>query len=233
MTSVFQIRFDNSGHNGQISVFLDLDPHVVPCAGTVLFNDGQSVLDILIEVLDVIVLITCSISFVLCLRALSNAESLKKTVITFFLTQYNYSLTSDERFDFLNFWYVMIVINDIMIIVGTIIKMRINVAVVTELPLYNACGMLLGVGNLLVWVGILRYFGFFRTYNILILTLKRAVPNVVRYLVCIMLIFFGFSFCGWIVLGPYHVKFQVRSCKKKRRNSWNWIVLVTQLAGKK
>ena len=100
--------------------------------------------------------------------------------------------------------------NDVFILCGTVIKLRISAAATTEMPLYNACGMLLGVGNLLVWVGILRYLGFFRTYNILILTFKRAIPNVLRYMACIILIFCGFAFCGWIVLGPYHVKFQVQ-----------------------
>ncbi|XP_055346672.1 mucolipin-3-like [Paramacrobiotus metropolitanus] len=202
------IKLDNTGHNGQIPVSLDIDPHVVPCNGKILYDDGESVMDILVQVLDFSVLFICMVSFVLCVRALWNAEKLKASVIEFFLEKFNYRLTNDERMDFLNLWYVMIVINDVLILVGTGVKITINNRSVVELPLYNTCGMMLGVGNLLVWFGILRYLGFFRTYNILILTFKRAIPNVLRYLVCILLIFFGFAFCGWIVLGPYHVKFQ-------------------------
>ena len=66
----------------------------------------------------------------------------------------------------------------------------------------------LGIGNLLVWIGVLRYFGFFKTYNVLILTLKLALPNVARFLICVLLIYSGFTFCGWLVLGPYNLKFR-------------------------
>lgn len=62
------------------------------------------------------------------------------------------------------------------------------------------------MGNLLVWFGVLRYLGFFRTYNVLILTMKRAAPNVMRFLICAILIYAGFTFCGWLILGPYHIK---------------------------
>ena len=38
--------------------------------------------------------------------------------------------------------------------------------------LWDFCSIFLGTGNLLVWIGMLRYLGFFATYNALILTLK-------------------------------------------------------------
>ncbi|GAU87601.1 hypothetical protein RvY_00426-1 [Ramazzottius varieornatus] len=202
------VYFDNTGHNGQIPVNLDMDAHVVPCNGKLLFDDTDSVWDILVDVLDASILVVCIASLLLCLRALYNAEVLKGSVIVFFRQQLGVELTKDERMEFINLWYVMIVVNDILTICGTVVKLRISSATITELSLYNACGMLLGIGNLLVWFGVLRYLGFFKTYNILILTVKRALPNVMRYLTCTLFIFCGFSFCGWIILGPYHVKFQ-------------------------
>lgn len=59
-----------------------------------------------------------------------------------------------------------------------------------------------------MWFGVLRYLGFFKTYNVVILTLKRAAPKISRFLLCAMLIYAGFMFCGWLVLGPYHIKFR-------------------------
>ena len=53
-----------------------------------------------------------------------------------------------------------------------------------------------------------RYLGFFKTYNVVILTLKRAAPKISRFLICALLIYAGFTFCGWLVLGPYHIKFR-------------------------
>jgi hypothetical protein len=42
---------------------------------------------------------------------------------------------------------------------------------------------------ILVFVG--RYLGFFQPYNLLILTLKGAVPNILRFILCASLIFTG------------------------------------------
>ncbi|NXD06842.1 MCLN3 protein, partial [Nothocercus nigrocapillus] len=43
---------------------------------------------------------------------------------------------------------------------------------------------------------------------LLILTLRAALPNVMRFCCCAAMIYLGYCFCGWIVLGPYHVKFR-------------------------
>lgn len=42
--------------------------------------------------------------------------------------------------------------------------------------------------------------------QILIVTLRAAFPNVIRFCSCVAVIYLGYCFCGWIVLGPYHVK---------------------------
>lgn len=88
---------------------------------------------------------------------------------------------------------------------------------------------------MLVWLGVIRYLGFFAKYNVssptepiriillpwlkgreilmplllpqlLILTLQAALPNVIRFCCCAAMIYLGYCFCGWIVLGPYHDK---------------------------
>jgi len=100
------------------------------------------------------------------------------------------------------------ILNDILIVVGSVLKIRLERRLVEEIYHYNICSLLLGTGNLLVWSGLLRYLGFFRQYNILVLTMKRALPNVIRYMFCALLIYSGFCFCGWLVLGPYHLKFK-------------------------
>ena len=72
---------------------------------------------------------------------------------------------------------------------------------------YFNLSLMLGTGNLLVWSGILRYLGFFKNYNVITLTMKEAAPNMCRYLICAFFIFLGYSFSGWVILGPYHLKF--------------------------
>lgn len=71
----------------------------------------------------------------------------------------------------------MIIVNDILIIMGSAIKEEIERQEFTS-DQWNVCSMFLGVGNMLVWFGILRYLGFFQTYNIVIVTLQKAAPQV-------------------------------------------------------
>ena len=115
-----------------------------------------------------------------------------------------------EKAQFLNLWYVIICINDILIIIGTILKEIIENRR-TDSDLWDMCSACLGVGNLLVWIGMLRYLGFFEKYNVIILTIRQAMPNIVRFTVCVSIMYFGFVFCGWVVLGPYQFKFNTLS----------------------
>ena len=58
-------------------------------------------------------------------------------------------------------------------------------------------------------------FIFAFIFQILLVTLKAASPSIVRFGVCVSLLFAGFMFCGWIVFGPFHPK--VRKCKHVER----------------
>lgn len=42
--------------------------------------------------------------------------------------------------------------------------------------------------------------------QVLILTMQAALPKVLRFCCCAGIIYLGYTFCGWIVLGPYHEK---------------------------
>jgi len=60
----------------------------------------------------------------------------------------------------------------------------------------------------------LRYHDIVYLLQILILTLSHSAPAVIRFLVCALTIYFGYTFTGWTVLGPYSQK--VRSSLQKR-----------------
>ncbi|KTG36004.1 hypothetical protein cypCar_00027296 [Cyprinus carpio] len=79
---------------------------------------------------------------------------------------------------------------------------------INELTNYDVCSILLGTATMLVWTGVMRYFSFFQKYYILILTLQAALPNVIRFSFCAVMIFLSYCFCGWIVLGPHHENFR-------------------------
>uniref|UniRef100_A0A914RBN9 Polycystin cation channel PKD1/PKD2 domain-containing protein n=1 Tax=Parascaris equorum TaxID=6256 RepID=A0A914RBN9_PAREQ len=64
------------------------------------------------------------------------------------------------------------------------------------------------MGALLVYVGVLRYFCFFSKYNVLILTMKKSLPNILRFMSCAAVLYMGFLVAGWVIIGPYSLKFR-------------------------
>uniref|UniRef100_A0A8C5C058 Mucolipin TRP cation channel 1b n=1 Tax=Gadus morhua TaxID=8049 RepID=A0A8C5C058_GADMO len=110
-----------------------------------------------------------------------------------------------DRMEFINGWYLLLIVSDLFTITGSFIKIAIESKSISS---YDVCGILLGTSTLLVWVGVIRYLSFFQKYNILIVTLRAAFPNVIRFCCCAAVIYLGYCFCGWIVLGPYHTKFR-------------------------
>nr|MBE5724902.1 transient receptor potential cation channel, mucolipin ortholog [Cucujiformia] len=201
------IVFDNEDHDGQMVVTLDAEALRLNCKGDVEFVTVSAMNSFLRSLLNYLVIFICLLSFGLCGRALWRADQLKVITATFFNNTFSKSLTFRDRRKFFNLWYVMIIVNDILIIIGSAIQEQIEREEFTS-DQWNVCSLFLGLGNLLVWFGVLRYLGFFKTYNVVILTLEKATPQVARFLLCAMLIYAGFTFCGWLIFGPYHLKFR-------------------------
>lgn len=202
-----QVILDNSDHDGQMILSLEAEPTRLFCDGDVSFKTNFKIDAALRSTLNVFVIIICLISFGLCGRAIFRAQQLRIKTEEFFEKAFGHELSSQGRWEFINCWYIMICFNDVLLILGSAIKEEIERKHFTA-DEWNTCSLLLGVGNLLVWFGVLRYLGFFRTYNVVILTLKKALPHIWRFLLAALLIYAGFTFCGWLVLGPYHIKFR-------------------------
>lgn len=99
----------------------------------------------------------------------------------------------------------MIVINDVCIVTGTVCKIAIEFRDFDN-SMFTMTGVLLGIGCLLVYIGLFRYLGFFNQYNVLILTLKRALPSIGRFMICTIILYVGFLIAGWVIIGPYSIK---------------------------
>lgn len=201
------ITLDNTDHDGQMILELDAVPERLVCKGDTQFITNSKIDQALRSALNVFVIIICVISLALCSRAIFRAQQLRMKTEEFFIKVFNRQLSSKGRWEFVNMWYITICINDVLLITGSAIKEEIE-RKHFEADEWNNCSLLLGVGNLLVWFGVLRYLGFFRTYNVVILTLQKALPHIGRFLLCALLIYAGFTFCGWLILGPYHIKFR-------------------------
>ncbi|XP_059232958.1 mucolipin-3 isoform X2 [Mustela nigripes] len=156
-------------------------------------------------IFDALVILICLASLILCLRSVVRGLQLQQEFVNFFLLHYKKEVSVSDRMEFVNGWYIMIIISDILTIIGSILKMEIQAKSLTS---YDVCSILLGTSTMLVWLGVIRYLGFFQKYNLLILTLQAALPNVIRFCCCAAMIYLGYCFCGWIVLGPYHDKFR-------------------------
>nr|NVI71483.1 transient receptor potential cation channel, mucolipin ortholog [Cucujiformia] len=200
------ILFDNEDHDGQMILSLDAEPLRLNCKGDVKYFSENEINSLLRSVLNYLVISICLLSFVLCGRAIWRAQQLRGIIEAYFRTNFNKSLSVGDKRKFFNLWYVMIIVNDVLIIIGSSIQEQIEKEEFTS-DQWNVCSVFLGLGNLLVWFGVLRYLGFFKTYNVVILTLEKAAPQVARFLLCAILIYSGFTFCGWLILGPYHLKF--------------------------
>ena len=78
--------------------------------------------------------------------------------------------------------------------------------VVNSITLADTASMILGLAVIAQWCGILRFLSYFDKYNMLLLTLRLAMPSVLRFIVCAGILYIAFLLCGWLVMGPYHPK---------------------------
>ncbi|KAM3914180.1 mucolipin-2 [Leptodactylus fuscus] len=199
-----KITFNNQAHSGKVKIFFDSDATIQDCkdwhiSGSIQKNTHY------ILVFDGFVILTCLTSLILCSRSIVLAVRLQRRFVRFFLQKYNRRVCSADRWEFINGWYIMVIISDLMTIIGSVMKMEIKAKNLTS---YDVCSLLLGTSTLLVWVGVIRYLGYFQKYNVLILTMQASLPKVLRFCCCAGMIYLGYTFCGWIVLGPYHEKFE-------------------------
>ncbi|KAK4300406.1 hypothetical protein Pmani_027392 [Petrolisthes manimaculis] len=206
---ISKVQFNNHDHDGQMLLSMDVGARVLECHGSVDLATAAWTIKMWRTVVNIMSIIICLISLMMCVRAIYRAQVLRQATVLFFKRHFDKDLTMSEKMEFVNLWYILICVNDVLIIIGSFIKIGIeNKSYQGYLDTWNVCSLFLGLGNLFVWFGCLRYLGFFTTYNVLILTIKKCIPNVLRFSICLLMVFAGYCLCGWLVLGPYHLKFR-------------------------
>ncbi|KAM9313742.1 mucolipin-1a [Pholidichthys leucotaenia] len=201
-TFYITIVMDNQAHSGKVKISLDNQAKIKECKDPSVSGQVQSDARL---AFDIIVALVCVLSLLLCSRSIVRGILLQEEFVQFFKRNLDRKVCWSDRLEFINGWYILLIISDILTITGSIIKIGIESK---NMSSYDICSILLGTSTLLVWVGVIRYLTFFQKYNILIITLRAAFPNVIRFCCCVAVIYLGYCFCGWIVLGPYHVKFR-------------------------
>ncbi|KAG8519494.1 LOW QUALITY PROTEIN: Mucolipin-2, partial [Galemys pyrenaicus] len=198
------IIFDNKAHSGKIKIYFNSEAKIEECKDLNISGSIQKNTQYVL-IFDAFVIVICLASLILCTRSIILALRLRKRFLNFFLEKYKRRVCHADQCEFINRWYILVIISDLMTIVGSILKMEIKAKNLTN---YDLCSILLGTSTLFVWVGVIRYLGYFQTYNVLILTMEVSLPKVLRFCACAGMIYLGYTFCGWIVLGPYHAKFE-------------------------
>ncbi|CAG5897393.1 unnamed protein product [Menidia menidia] len=196
------IVMDNRAHSGKVKIGLQNKASIKECVDPNVSGHAENYAR---EFFDVLVAVVCLLSLLLCGRSILRGILLQHEYVQFFKHKLDRGVSWGDRMEFINGWYILLIVSDMFTIVGSFIKIGIESK---NLSSYDVCGILLGTSTLLVWVGVIRYLSFFQKYNILIVTLRAAFPNVIRFCCCAAAIYLGYCFCGWIVLGPYHAKFR-------------------------
>uniref|UniRef100_A0A0V0J6F3 Mucolipin-3 n=1 Tax=Schistocephalus solidus TaxID=70667 RepID=A0A0V0J6F3_SCHSO len=205
------ITFDNTGQSGQVVVRLDAQPTEILC-GVVASppaaqEDGSLSSSFRRNIhlaVDLLAFDLSLLSALMCLRSIWLGWSLWRKTKQFFSSWYGIRLHG-VFWEFVNPWYLLILLSDILIVAGSVFKLANNRNVLER---YNEWSYLLGLGTLCVWLGVLRYVGFSTQTTLLMRTITRSVPGLLRFCVCALFIYFSFVLCAWVIIGPYHVKFR-------------------------
>nr|XP_022345615.1 mucolipin-3-like isoform X1 [Crassostrea virginica] len=203
------VVFDNTNRNGQMAVHLSTSLKEFICGAE--FDDvSTNDSDRFGIVLDIFVMILCVVSFSFCIRSFSIAYALfQHTVDEVKDIPKVLNLICSMKFEFVDLWLVLIIINDVLFVTGSIVKICLeNKHAESSSENYDICALMLGIGCGLAFMGIIRYVAFFAKYNILTVVLKKAFPDLMKFLVTTTILYLGSLLCGWVVLGPYHIKFR-------------------------
>lgn len=179
-----RIVLDNRHRDGQIIMDLVPTPRRATCHGSI--HDISHYM-ISRRVINIVVMCLAIVSCALCIRSLWRAYWLIRCT-ELVLKARSKALTREDKFEFCDGWLILIIINDVMIAIATAIMSFYNERLL-ETNNYTICSLLLGMGNLLSWAGLLRYLSFFKQYNILLLTLKKSFAHVMRFMFCTTLIY--------------------------------------------
>eukprot|EP00731_Ephydatia_muelleri_P026752 Em0018g852a len=197
---------------GKLQYTLVVDLSCVQCTSARVLNssDNLAVTTGMHVFLALIVMALSVASFILTLKAVRKSYRLAKAMGTFYHTKLKIKLSWYERASLFEYWHLITVVSDLLIFPGSVIKI--------VLDLHYPCSsrtidvdsvrIMLGVSVVLQAAVILRYVSYFRQFNALSSALDIAIPRLVKFFLCAGILFVAFMLCAWVVLGPFHYKFQ-------------------------
>ncbi|XP_010777468.1 mucolipin-1-like, partial [Notothenia coriiceps] len=153
------IVMDNKAHSGKVKIHLQNQASIQECRDPNVSGHAESYA---LEFFDVCVAFVCLMSLLLCGRSVLRGVLLQHEYVQFFKHRLIRRVSLGDRMEFINGWYLLLILSDTFTIIGSFIKISIESKNSSS---YDMCGILLGTSTLLVWVGVIRYFSFFQKYN--------------------------------------------------------------------
>ncbi|MEE6528710.1 hypothetical protein FKM82_017179, partial [Ascaphus truei] len=77
-------------------------------------------------IFDIIVILCCALSFILCGRSILRGLRLQHEFAVFFRIRHSLGVSLSDRLEFVNGWYLLLLISDILTVSGTIMKIGIE-----------------------------------------------------------------------------------------------------------
>ncbi|KAL3852305.1 hypothetical protein ACJMK2_015964, partial [Sinanodonta woodiana] len=209
----FQISFADKDNNGQALVDLKTDTRQIICKDIdVDLPDVKTVTEFPMAA-SVIVFSLISLAVMLvdlfvvgCCLYYQTEKYMKQNSPKYFPGQRN-GFALKEYARHIKGWNFVFAVGDICTLHGTI-RAAFMMNVKLRLHKFDEYAIWLGIGCLLSWICLSSYAHFSDKFNLLFKTMYHAIPRVLAYLICVCLLYVGFTVCGYVVFGPYHIKFQ-------------------------
>jgi len=106
---------------------------------------------------------------------------------------------------FFNFWFVNNIIGSTCIIVACFFLILMNLG--PQPTFIYIIKFLLGLGCMLSWINMMRYFEFERKYTVLIKALGNGLPFVFRFIIGALPMFLGYAIFGMLLFSEYTERF--------------------------
>lgn len=139
-------------------------------------------------------------SIIVSFRALQDAERQLRDSRH---TSWN-KLPCNKKMRFFNLWFFVATIGNSCNIIGAISGIQFGI---TGKEINGLRLLFISIGCMMAWINVVQYFEFSLSYYVLILTLKKGTPRVLRFLIGVLPVFFGYCLFGFALFSSRSEKF--------------------------
>ncbi|XP_034750270.1 mucolipin-1-like [Etheostoma cragini] len=120
---VYQIVMDNSVHSGKVKIRLQNEASIHECRDPNLSGHAENYAR---GILDVLVASVCLLSLLLCGRSIFRGVLLQHAYVGFLRRRLGRAVSWSDRMEFINGWYILLIVSDMFTIIGSVIKIGIE-----------------------------------------------------------------------------------------------------------